>query len=193
MEKNENLVGKKFGLLTVVKPAEIYGNRVTVWECKCACGNTVFLSNSSLIRGKATSCGCDKNSSIDYMKDLTNQKFGKLTAIRLIEELNDKIAVWECKCDCGNTVEVQSNDLMRGNKKSCGCLKEIKDLTGQKFGKLTAIRPTEERKFGSVVWECKCDCGNTVFVPRASLISGNSKSCGCGKGWKKKHTDSLSV
>ena len=55
------------------------------------------------------------------------------------------------------------------------------DIAGQKFGRLTAIRPTEERKHGSVVWECKCncECGNTKFVPRGSLISGCTRSCGC--------------
>jgi len=55
------------------------------------------------------------------------------------------------------------------------------DLTGQKFGRLTAINPTEERSQGRVVWHCECECGNTIEVPSHSLVSGNTKSCGCLK------------
>ena len=35
---------------------------------------------------------------------------------------------------------------------------KIKDLTGQKFGHLTVIKDTGERKNRQVVWECECDC-----------------------------------
>jgi len=39
-------------------------------------------------------------------------------------------------------------------------MRKIKDLTNQRFGRLIAKRPTKERRSGSVVWGCKCDCGN---------------------------------
>lgn len=58
---------------------------------------------------------------------------------------------------------------------------DAEDLTGQRFDRLTAIKPTEERCGGEVVWECQCDCGETVFVPIVSLVSGRAKSCGCLK------------
>jgi len=54
-----------------------------------------------------------------------------------------------------------------------------KDLTGLKFGKLTAIKPNGERIRGRVVWECHCDCGNFVSVPSKRLLNGNTQSCGC--------------
>ena len=53
------------------------------------------------------------------------------------------------------------------------------DLTGKRFGRLIAKEPTEERKNGSVVWKCDCDCGNTHFVRADQLKSGKTKSCGC--------------
>lgn len=53
------------------------------------------------------------------------------------------------------------------------------DLTDQKFGKLTAIRPTDERRFTCVVWECICDCGKTLRVDGNHLRTGHTKSCGC--------------
>ena len=55
----------------------------------------------------------------------------------------------------------------------------MKNLTGQRFGRLIAIRPTEERRHGSVVWECTCDCGITAFIASAELRDGKTKSCGC--------------
>jgi len=58
-----------------------------------------------------------------------------------------------------------------------GC--KLIDLTGKRFGKLVAIEPTEERRGGSVVWKCQCNCGKTSFVSSRNLISGRTKSCGC--------------
>ena len=55
-----------------------------------------------------------------------------------------------------------------------------KDITGQRFGSLVAIRYTGERgKSGGRIWECKCDCGTIKNIPIHSLTSGNTKSCGC--------------
>ena len=44
---------------------------------------------------------------------------------------------WLCKCSCGNETIIRGSDLK--NKKHCGCKNKTtrKDLTGQKFGKLT--------------------------------------------------------
>ncbi len=53
-----------------------------------------------------------------------------------------------------------------------------KDITGQRFGKLVAIEPTEKREGnGSVVWKCQCDCGNVTYVSQNTLRI--QRSCGC--------------
>lgn len=57
----------------------------------------------------------------------------------------------------------------------------IKDISGQVFGCLTAITPTEKRANGSVVWKCKCQCGNEIDVAALSLKRGLIYSCGCQK------------
>lgn len=54
-----------------------------------------------------------------------------------------------------------------------------RDLKNQRFGKLIAIRPTPERKSGSVVWLCVCDCGNEKLATAQNLSRGDAKSCGC--------------
>lgn len=56
----------------------------------------------------------------------------------------------------------------------------IKDITNQKFYRLTALYPTSKRDSDrSVIWHCRCDCGNEVDVSGKRLRQGNTKSCGC--------------
>jgi hypothetical protein len=57
---------------------------------------------------------------------------------------------------------------------------KTKDLTGQRFGKLVAVKWLGIEKHKSV-WRCRCDCGNMARVPAGALVSGNTKSCGCMK------------
>lgn len=56
---------------------------------------------------------------------------------------------------------------------------EYIDLTGQKFGKLTAIRYAGQAGRRSTRWLCRCECGKEVIVSTGHLRSGHSKSCGC--------------
>jgi len=53
--------------------------------------------------------------------DLTNQKFGKLTALKKVGRHGSN-AVWECLCECGNITKTMATSLKLGNTKSCGCL-----------------------------------------------------------------------
>lgn len=57
--------------------------------------------------------------------------------------------------------------------------RNFKDISGQKFGRLTAVTPVGRSSDNRTIWECVCDCGNTVFITGKSLRSGNTKSCGC--------------
>lgn len=52
------------------------------------------------------------------------------------------------------------------------------DLTGQQFGRWTAIERGPKRK-AQLTWNCICQCGNTGTVGTAQLTSGHSRSCGC--------------
>lgn len=59
------------------------------------------------------------------------------------------------------------------------------DLTGQKFGKLTALYKVENHisKNGNkrIVWHCKCDCGNETDVLALNLTRNHTTSCGCAR------------
>lgn len=118
-------------------------------------------------------------------KDLTGQRFGRLTVICRSEKSNGGKVYWHCKCDCGNERDVVTYSLVHGKTQSCGCLSReqartrYRDVSGEKFGRLTAIEPTDKRRSNAVVWRCKCDCGNEKMVAIDDLISGATTSCGC--------------
>lgn len=55
----------------------------------------------------------------------------------------------------------------------------VADIAGQKFNRLTAIEPVGRDKRNSVLWRCKCDCGNETITTVSHLRNGHTKSCGC--------------
>jgi len=58
-----------------------------------------------------------------------------------------------------------------------------RDLTGQRFGRLTVLRqvPVPEGLTQNNYWLCRCDCGTERVVLASNLIRGHTKSCGCLK------------
>ena len=55
----------------------------------------------------------------------------------------------------------------------------VKDLTGQRFGRLTVIYRSGSNRQGLATWFCQCDCGRTCVIAGAAMRKGNTKSCGC--------------
>jgi len=113
--------------------------------------------------------------------DITGQKFGRLMALNLdCSEPKKKERRWICVCECGQKKSINQHKLTRGNTKSCGCLIQKKNILGEMFGKLLAIRP-EETSISSrkPKWICRCECGKIKTVSRSNLVSGHTKSCGC--------------
>jgi hypothetical protein len=53
------------------------------------------------------------------------------------------------------------------------------NITGQRSGRLVAIRPVSYDDRGNVCWLCKCDCGNYSTVPAFEIKRGGTRSCGC--------------
>lgn len=54
---------------------------------------------------------------------------------------------------------------------------KIKDLSGQRFGKLVVQNIVKNR--GHTSWLCKCDCGKSKIILSTNLMQGYTKSCGC--------------
>ena len=59
------------------------------------------------------------------------------------------------------------------------------DITGQRFGRLLAVKPAPGKRYpngkAQTRWLCRCDCGVEIVVPTSALVSGHTKSCGCYK------------
>lgn len=112
-------------------------------------------------------------------------RVGKLTVTAPTGARKNGYTVWNCACDCGGSVRLDTRTLQRGTVGDCGCETKVKpgqrDLTGQRFGRLVCLTPTELRSAngGSVVWRCQCDCGNQCLAVSRQLLSGYKKSCGC--------------
>lgn len=136
-------------------------------------------------------------------KDLTGQRFGKLTVLEPTEQRIRSAVVWRCRCDCGNEILVESRRLKSGVIYSCGCEKapyaDVKDLTGLRFGRLTVTgRSGNRAKDGNPLWLCQCDCGGSIETTKRRLITGSVRSCGCGrkpplKDWIGKKFGKLTV
>lgn len=56
---------------------------------------------------------------------------------------------------------------------------KVKDLTGQRFGRLVVLKQEGRNSSRKITWLCKCDCGNECVVVGNSLSTGNTVSCGC--------------
>ena len=119
------------------------------------------------------------------VKDLTGSRVGKLLLLERKRENNKTF--YYCKCDCGNEKWIRADNLTKSNPTlSCGCLSKetqfkANDISNKRFGRLIALNTTENRdkNNGSIIWKCKCDCGNISYVAEYFLQSGRVISCGC--------------
>ena len=120
-------IGKKFGRLTVKErdlSKQIGHGTNAYWICECECGNITSVPTCSLKNGQTQSCGCLHKEQLTQRNtiDISNQQFGKLRAIKRLNEKNNKGDwLWECQCICGNLTKVATNSLTSGHTQSCGC------------------------------------------------------------------------
>lgn len=129
-----DLLGQRFGKLTVIARAENDKFNKARWLCQCDCGNQKIINGSSLLRGLTTSCGCAKKQKLkeyneQHIIDETGKVYGYLTVISRNTDpkyQKDGRAMWNCKCICGNMCIVSGKNLREGHTTSCGCRKTSK-------------------------------------------------------------------
>ena len=157
-----DITGKKFGRLLVLKKA---GEKS--WLCRCSCGKETEVKHSDIIGRKIKCCEWCRTAA---SRNIEGKRYGRLLALRRTEP--DK---WLCRCSCGKEIEANYADIVAGKIRSCGC-KLKKDITGKRYGKLIALRRTEDDK-----WLCCCSCGREIEVMRDDLTRQRVRSCGCRK------------
>lgn len=113
----QDLTGRQFGRLIVLKFAEMNRHSGSLWLCQCTCGQTRVASKVNLLKGITQSCGCIKR------HDLTGKTFGRLTVLGRSAKKNEHGSVsWIVRCECGNVRTVYAASLRTGRTQSCGCL-----------------------------------------------------------------------
>ena len=149
----------------------------------------------SLKHGGSQSCGCLRKERAHQATayNLLGQTFGDLKVIGRSKKRTKMGAYWTCLCSCGYTCEATAAELVSGRKTHCGCMSTKNyasfDITGQRFGRLTAVCSTNKRDAkGFVIWHCRCDCGNEIDVSYNNLMYCGQQSCGCKK---KEHDKAL--
>ena len=120
--------------------------------------------------------------------DLTGNIYGELVVIEMLygykHTMQNKPRTY-CRCcsQDGDEVIVRADALQSGATKSmkgAGKTGKKVNMTGMKFGLLTVIEQTDKRASnGSIIWLCRCDCGNLTEVAAGQLTRGHTLSCGC--------------
>lgn len=163
--------GMRFSRLLVLGQIENSQRGERRWLCRCDCGKEKSILERSLLYGETQSCGCLRVERYREQRahDLSGQVFGDLTVLNRSEHQRKNGGVWwTCRCSCGKIYECPATLLVKGRRTHCGCKTNRgrpADIAGEKFNRLTAIYPLTERDDrGSVMWHCRCECGNEVNV-----------------------------
>ena len=107
------------------------------YRCQCpVCKRTDWIVRGSRLKNTSKeqvsmckNCSAKNNLQkikIPFYKDITNQRFGKLTVLEKTNQKNNSTFIWKCKCDCGNICYIDGEYLRNGDTTSCGCLKQSK-------------------------------------------------------------------
>lgn len=126
----DDLTGKRFNRLLVIRDSETRKERNVLWECLCNCGNIVNVTGRNLKTGNNKSCGCLSKEvrGKSRRKDLTGKRFGKLLVLESVES-NKKRRQWLCRCDCGKNKITSGCNLTSKKVMSCGCY-QLESRTG---------------------------------------------------------------
>ena len=159
----KDIIGKHFGLLTVIDINEIKA------VCECTCGNKKEYLARRVKAGVYTSCGNCYNG-IQY-KDYIGKVYGNLKVI----DVKGNKAV--CECICGNKKEIQIPQLHI--YKTCGeCYngQPYSSFIGEKHGNLVCVSIVKEKL--STKLKCKCIlCGEETEIVFSAFHNGRITKC----------------
>jgi len=123
----KNMIGERFGKLTILERTKNNKHNQVCYICLCDCGATATITSGKLKNGNTKSCGCLRGQGKGDIKrdpskreDLTGNKYGRLTVLGFAETINEHTR-FHCICDCGNKTITSRQGLLRGTTVSCGC------------------------------------------------------------------------
>ena len=196
MPRIKDWTGQQINYWTILEPApkdyaRTHGlkDQHQFWKCQCICGHIDYLSSKHFSNKSIKSCGCMRANK----KQLAGTTQGRISIIsenyiftqqKRTENPNNRDIYWNCHCNfCHNDFITSTSVLtLSGNNAHCPNCRAIKDIRGQKNGKLTVvnfIRKDDTHQQHDAIWSCQCECGNIIELP-TSLIR-KVYSCGCLK------------
>lgn len=172
--KKLDLKGRGDEDLTAIAPTENSGT--------CICSRAIRSDNTSGVPGvdwltgkrrwRATICFKGKRRYLGCY-----EKFEDAVRARKQAEKNLSELFSDTRSEKNPRNEVQDIEKACPPLGRSRCARRL-DLTGQRFGRLTVIAPSE--KIGAMTaWRCRCDCGKETVVTTGHLRSGWTASCGC--------------
>lgn len=117
-----DLIGREFGLLTVIEFTGRDNDGLVQYLCCCSCrGENVVTLRKYLLQGRKKSCGCLR---VNDPLELIDQTFGLLVVREFVGRDDDGVSLYRCVCTCADAgVKVTSRKrLINGSVTSCGCL-----------------------------------------------------------------------
>lgn len=119
-----NILGQRFGYITVIESAGKSAKGEYLWKCKCDCGSISVKSGGNIRNGKMCSHGCTMET-----QDLVGKVFGSIKVIR--KAITDKKYIsWDCECiKCGAIYQRRSH-CVKGSAKWTSCGKDCTAFVG---------------------------------------------------------------
>lgn len=135
--------------------------------------------------------------------DPTGQRFGCMVVLGKGEKKrhptrNHLQQLWQLQCDCGKIIEKPKHKFLSGGHVSCGCKRKLglvdtgrgrKNITGIRFGDLTAIALTLKVKHSKRIWLLECACGNSRELSYSDIKMLEYSNIRINCGDKSKHPD----
>lgn len=135
-DEPDNLMGARFGKLTVCMPTPKVGPAGRVWLCRCSCGTIVQAGYRDLVERAVLSCGCRASVPPERAaEDMSGSWRGMLHV--MYPKDASRLDEYICRCECGRVVTRTAEELNVRGPKSCGCLEASceeggPDLSGMK-------------------------------------------------------------
>jgi hypothetical protein len=195
-------IGARFGKLAVISAPfkNKYGiARVTV---RCDCGTPRDVNCADLRDGKTASCGCARSELGESIIEKANRegeyrgvpfgtRFGRLILVGLVRKPAKQAMLAAYTCDCGSRTVKHFPLVRSGHTTSCGCAapanNTLEVVAGEKLGRLTVIRTTQNHSEKGTAVDAICECGKVGSYLLSAMRSGRIKSCGCAIADKGKH------
>ena len=185
--RGRDITGEKFGKFTVISLKGVDAKKGRIWLVRCDCGREFhkFAGQITSLKKRTAFPMCRKCRV--KQRDLTGTKIGKFTVISFDRMDEIRGQMWLIRCDCGNEIYKSTGDITDLSKHTdpacieCAKIRRktwaCKDITGQKFDKLIAIKPIGGSKYGQM-WLVRCDCGIETHRVVSQLNAGRKAERG---------------